>query len=944
MRIFLSAVMSAICVSTLVAGCSSGDFGSGSNEPVQAQSAALVSAAPAVGSWSTFTNAPPPLGTCLQLTNGDVMCHQSSTNVWHRLRPDAFGSYKNGTWDNPPIPPMPNGTDPSCSTNPCTYAPLYFASAVLKDGRAVVIGGEYNAGVPSELGIGFMYDPVANVWSAQLQSAFSRVGDAMGTVFADGTFAIFNIDDTNIAVLNPSTGVFTLKNPTGKLEFTNSEEGPAPLYDGTLLAVDAWLPSSFERYNPTTNTWGNGGTTPVNLADSGDGTGFSREVGPCTLRPDNTLMCFSGNTFGQNALYNPATNTWSHTAAMDFPLGPDGVNHFSMGDAPSAALPNGNILLFAGPFNTSGSNPWQSPTHFYEFGLTTNSLTQVADLPNSPGSVAYNGRMIVLPTGEVLFTGTDVALYTASGAPADAWRPAITSVPTTIAAGTGYTVSGRLFNGFSEGASYGDDAQSATNYPLVRITNQASGHVFYAKTSNHSRMGVESVGSTTVVSTSFLVPANIESGASTLQVVANGIASLPSAITVSGSTLAALPRTGWVASASNTSGGDVPANALDGSTATRYSSGVAQSNATTHTFTVDMQSPQSFSQITLDSAADYARNYQVFASNDGATWGAAIATGSSSTALTTISFPQVSARYVQVRQATASGVGSWWSIYEFNVYGSGSTSTPGSALPRTGWVLTASATSGTDTAAKSIDGSAATRWSTGLAQSGATTQTLTIDMSSAQAFDKITLDSAADYARNYQVFASNTLGTWGTAVAAGVGVTGTTTITFAQQNARYIQIRQTTSAGATAWWSIYELNVYSPSGPPVALSRTGWGATASSTALSPSLALDGAAGTRWATSAAQVSGQFFQVDMLSAKTFKQVTLDTTASPGDYPRGYQVLISTDGTNWSAPIASGAPTTPVVTITFPPQTARFIKVVQTGTVTPNWWSLYELNVYN
>jgi hypothetical protein len=409
-------------------------------------------------------------------------------------------------------------------------------------------------------------------------------------------------------------------------------------------------------------------------------------------------------------------------------------------------------------------------------------------------------------------------------------------------------------------------------------------------------------------------------------------------------TLTALPRTGWVASASNTNGADVPANALDGNASTRYSSGVAQSNATTHTFTVDMQSAKTFSQITLESGTDYARSYQVFVSNDGINWGTAIASGSSTTALTTITFTQVTARYIQVRQTTAAGVGSWWSIYEFNVY-SATSNNGGSALSRTGWVLTASATGGADVASRAIDGSAATRWSSGQAQSGATTQTLTIDMASAQAFDKITLDSAGDYARNYQVFVSNNGTTWGTAVATGTGVTGTTTITFAPQNARYIQIRQTTSAGTGSWWSVYELNVYSPSTAPLtALSRTGWAATASSTALSPALALDGNASTRWATSAAQVPNQFYQVDMISAKTFRQITLDTTASAGDYPRGYQVFVSADGANWGSAIASGTPTTPVVTITFAAQTARFIKVVQTGSVSPNWWSLYEMNVYN
>ena len=71
--------------------------------------------------------------------------------------------------------------------------------------------------------------------------------------------------------------------------------------------------------------------------------------------------------------------------------------------------------------------------------------------------------------------------------------------------------------------------QAATNYPLVRITNRASGHVVYARTHGHSSM---SVSANTRSSTSFDVPATIESGPSELVVVANGIASTPISVRV----------------------------------------------------------------------------------------------------------------------------------------------------------------------------------------------------------------------------------------------------------------------------------------------------------------------------------------------------------------------------------------------------------------------------
>ena len=80
------------------------------------------------------------------------------------------------------------------------------------------------------------------------------------------------------------------------------------------------------------------------------------------------------------------------------------------------------------------------------------------------------------------------------------------------------------------------------------------------------------------------------------------------------------------------------------------------------------------------------------------------------------------------------------------------------------------------------------------------------------------------------------------------------------------------------------------------------------------------------------------------KTFSKLTLDAAGSAADYPRGYQVFVSQDGVNWGTAIATGAPTTALVTITFTAQTARYIKVVQTATFATSWWSLCEFNVYN
>ena len=83
--------------------------------------------------------------------------------------------------------------------------------------------------------------------------------------------------------------------------------------------------------------------------------------------------------------------------------------------------------------------------------------------------------------------------------------------------------------GLSQGASFGDDVQAATNYPIVKIVNTATGHVFYARTSGFTSF---SVAPKTKSTTSFTVPGTVEAGASSLYAVANGIQSKPRTVAI----------------------------------------------------------------------------------------------------------------------------------------------------------------------------------------------------------------------------------------------------------------------------------------------------------------------------------------------------------------------------------------------------------------------------
>ncbi|HEY1768754.1 MAG TPA: hypothetical protein VGG02_00685 [Chthoniobacterales bacterium] len=456
----------------------------------------------ATSKWTKLTNQPPfHTDTGLLLTDGTVMMHEYGDSNWWRLTPDINGSYLNGTWSQ-------------LAAMSSNYGPLYFASAVLKDGTVLVEGGEYNHLQQVETTLGAFYNPVANTWTnVNPPSGWSTIGDAPCVVLQDGTFMLGQAGSytTNMVYFNESTLTWTAITNNGKAD-PFVEEGFGILPSGMVLTVDCEDGTNSELYNPATKKWTSAGSTVVGLPDKN-----SLEIGPQMQRPDGTVVAFGAQP--HSAIYTPSTGTWA--AGPNFPGSND------MADAPDSLIPDGNVLCYTSPgvFQGSGS--------FYIFDGTTFAAAPATARSGSLQS--WQGRMLLLPTGEILWVNadggtTDAELFTSPGKVSQAWAPKIKKVPKTLVRGSTVKISGAQFNGLSMGSDYGDDATMATNYPIVRLTNKATKHVFYARTHDHSTMGI-STGSA-IVSTMVDIPANAETGASTIQVVANGIASKPKAVTV----------------------------------------------------------------------------------------------------------------------------------------------------------------------------------------------------------------------------------------------------------------------------------------------------------------------------------------------------------------------------------------------------------------------------
>jgi len=200
-------------------------------------------------------------------------------------------------------------------------------------------------------------------------------------------------------------------------------------------------------------------------------------------------------------------------------------------------LPNGKVLCAFSPFGyrDGNNNPvYPRPTYFFEYDYTAGSngafnfvFPPVSSFPNPFGDnvPSYQSAMLALPDGTVLYShcGSDLYIYTPDGSPVASGKPAITSV--TQNRDGSYHLIGTGLNGISQGASYGDDLQMDSNYPLVRMTNSANSNVYYARTYNWSSTGV--MTGTNVVTTEFTSPNNAPPGNYSLVVVANGIPSDP---------------------------------------------------------------------------------------------------------------------------------------------------------------------------------------------------------------------------------------------------------------------------------------------------------------------------------------------------------------------------------------------------------------------------------
>jgi F5/8 type C domain-containing protein len=304
-----------------------------------------------------------------------------------------------------------------------------------------------------------------------------------------------------------------------------------------------------------------------------------------------------------------------------------------------------------------------------------------------------------------------------------------------------------------------------------------------------------------------------------------------------------------------------------------------------------------------------------------------------------------------------------------------STASVGSCNPAQ-WVVGATTSATNNPPAFAVDGLLPTRWSTGVGQ--AVGQYFQIDFGGAVVVDQLVLDDnygsteEMDYARGLDILGSSDGINFTTTLTSASFATdpgAIVTIPFTPATVRAVRLQLDTGL-SSQWWSIHELQVGctlpgadgggssgSPDAGTLSCSATGttwsasngikptsWKATASSTGPNDTIAgaFDQSSSTRWSSGQAQAGGEWYQVDLGAATTLSGIALYLLdGNTTDYPSSYALQLSTDNLTFTTVATGlGAVTT---AICFPPQSARYVRVTQTGTGDTSWWSIYEISAF-
>jgi hypothetical protein len=255
---------------------------------------------------------------------------------------------------------------------------------------------------------------------------------------------------------------------------------------------------------------------------------------------------------------------------------------------------------------------------------------------------------------------------------------------------------------------------------------------------------------------------------------------------------------GKPATASSVEAAYVAANAVDGSTATRWSSAFSDPQW----IYVDLGATVTISRVVLNWEAAYGKAYQIQVSNDATNWTTiyAVTNGTSGVNDLTVSG---SGRYVRM-YGTARGTRYGYSLWEFQVYGTPVST--GATLLSQRKPATASSVEAAFLAANAVDGKIATRWGSAFSDP----QWIYVDLGATATIGRVVLSWEAAYGKAYQIQVSDDATNWTTIYTVTNGTGGVNDLTVSGSG-RYVRMYGT-ARGTRYGYSLWEFQVYGTAG------------------------------------------------------------------------------------------------------------------------------------
>jgi hypothetical protein len=397
----------------------------------------------------------------------------------------------------------------------------------------------------------FIYDLTTDTWTPAANKVYNDRSDEEGWVkMPDGSVFEYDIFRSIAAGsgyaerYNPTTNTWSSVSPgdgtaNGVLPILSTsgigfELGPTVrLADGRIFVIGANQHTAL--YTPSTNTWAAGPDMMGTL--SGVSFPFGADDAPAAVMPNGHVLfaadfgpgvTTTGNITSGSAIITGIPSTVGYLIGWGVSgTGIPGSTTILSVDSPSQIHISNNATSTGAGVTLKIGTTFDKPTQLFDFNPATSTIAPVSPaIPdaNLNNNSAFVSRMLILPTGQVLFSDSSNQLwiYTPDGSAPAASRPVINQV-TYNGAGV-FTLTGKQINGQSAGSNYGDDVQTDQNYPIIRLTN-STGQVFYAQTSNWSSVGVAS--GTTLVTTDFKLNPAMPAGVYALIVSGAGISSAP---------------------------------------------------------------------------------------------------------------------------------------------------------------------------------------------------------------------------------------------------------------------------------------------------------------------------------------------------------------------------------------------------------------------------------